>query len=179
MGAHGLANGLDSVLDAAGVLIKRGVERVKFVLIGDGSQKHRLQHRSDREGLSNVLFLDPMPKLKLAEVIGSVDCGMQILANVPAFYFGTSPNKFFDYISAGRPVLMNYPGWLADLVTAHNCRIAVPPNNKEAFADALSRLSESPQLCQEMGRNARGLAEARFSRMQLAGRWLACLGEAI
>jgi len=108
-GAHGTANGLDAVLNAASALKKRGEMRIKLVLIGDGKLKPALRERAERENLGNVVFLDLMPKKRLAKLLGSVDCGMQILANVPAFYFGTSPNKFFDYISAGRPVLINCP----------------------------------------------------------------------
>jgi glycosyltransferase involved in cell wall biosynthesis len=170
-GAHGLANGLNALLDAAAVLRQRGAARIKLVLIGDGNQKQRLQDRAVQEKLDNVLFHDLLPKIRLAEVTGSIGCGLQILANVPAFYQGTSPNKFFDYISAGRPVLINYPGWMADLVTKHHCGIAVPPDDPVAFADALMRLSESPALCLEMGRNARRLAESDFARDQLACKW--------
>ena len=51
--------------------------------------------------------------------------GMQILANVPAFYFGTSPNKFFDYLASGLPVLNNYPGWLAEMINEYECGYAI------------------------------------------------------
>ena len=54
-----------------------------------------------------------MPKTELNKLVASADVGLMVLANVPAFYYGTSPNKFFDYISSGLPVLNNYPGWLA------------------------------------------------------------------
>ena len=60
-----------------------------------------------------------------------------ILANVPAFYFGTSPNKFCDYIASGLPVVINYPGWLAQIIRENECGIYVPPEDPEKFADAL------------------------------------------
>jgi len=59
--------------------------------------------------------------------------GLQILDNVPAFYDGTSPNKCFDYLAAGLPMLINYPGWLADLVQECQCGYAVPPESPQAF----------------------------------------------
>jgi glycosyltransferase involved in cell wall biosynthesis len=93
---------------------------------------------------------------------------MMILANVPAFYYGTSPNKFFDYIAAGLPVLNNYPGWLADLISEHACGLAVPPDNPELFADALVKLADSPDLRDRMGKKSRALAEAEFDRKKLA-----------
>lgn len=171
-GAHGIANGLDAVLDAAIVLQKRGTRGIKILLIGDGNQKAALRDRAMRESLENVVFHNLLPKRRLAEVIGAVDCGMQILANIPAFYFGTSPNKFFDYIAAGRPVLINYPGWLAKLVTDHECGIATPPDDPNSFADALERMANSPELCMIMGQKSRQLAETEFARSTLAKQWV-------
>jgi glycosyltransferase involved in cell wall biosynthesis len=99
------------------------------------------------------------------------DVGMMILDDVPAFYYGTSPNKFFDYIAAGLPVLNNYPGWLADMIGAHECGIAVPPRDPQAFADALQRFADNPVERRRMGANARKLAESRFGRRTLAGQF--------
>jgi glycosyltransferase involved in cell wall biosynthesis len=91
-----------------------------------------------------------------------------ILANVPAFYYGTSPNKFFDYIASGLPVLNNYPGWLADIIRENDCGIAVSPADPEAFANALVTLRDNPDRRNRMGANARALAESSFNRENLA-----------
>ena len=69
--------------------------------------------------------VDAVGKMRLAGLMVATDIGLQILDNVPAFYQGTSPNKFFDYIAAGLPVLINYPGWLADLVGRHGHQVLV------------------------------------------------------
>jgi glycosyltransferase involved in cell wall biosynthesis len=87
-----------------------------------------------------------------------------ILANRPAFYYGTSPNKFFDYIASGLPVLNNYPGWLAGMIDSHRCGIVVPPDDPRAFADAVVWLRDHPEELPAMGRRARNLAETEFSR---------------
>lgn len=97
-----------------------------------------------------------------------VDVGLMVLANVPAFYYGTSPNKFFDYLAAGLPVICNYPGWIADLITQHGCGIAVPPNDRAAFADALLCLRSDTTSRHSLGRGARVLAESMFDRSRLA-----------
>jgi glycosyltransferase involved in cell wall biosynthesis len=174
-GAHGLANGLNAVLDAASVLQKRARVDIKFVFIGDGKLKPALRERAQREKLENCLFFDPMPKRKLTDVLACADLGLMILANVPAFYYGTSPNKFFDYLASGLPVLNNYPGWLSELITTHQCGVAVSPDNPEAFADALERLADNPELREKMRKNARALAEADFSRDQLVERFVSWL----
>ena len=98
-----------------------------------------------------------------------------VLKNIPAFYRGTSPNKFFDYIAAGIPVVNNYPGWLAGLITEHQAGIAVPPDNPVAFADALQRLAADPAACRTMGAAARMLAEKEFARPLLAARFVGTL----
>jgi glycosyltransferase involved in cell wall biosynthesis len=162
-GAHGIANGLDAVLDAAKVLKQRGRNDIKLLLIGDGSRKPALMKRAAAEGLDNVIFAKPVPKGELSRLMASADLGMQILLDVPAFYYGTSPNKFFDYLSAGLPILNNYPGWLAELITQERCGYAVPPRDPARFADALEHAADNRNELAAMRAGSRRLA-ARFDR---------------
>ncbi|WP_372741149.1 glycosyltransferase family 4 protein [Neptunomonas sp.] len=172
-GTHGLANGLDAALDAAVELKKRGRKDIKIVLVGQGKLKEKLQQRADIELLDNVLFYPPVNKKKLAELMAAADIGLQLLANVPAFYFGTSPNKFFDYISAGLPVLNNYPGWLSEMIIDNHIGYSVPPEDASAFADALEHAADNRALLPMMGRNAQALAKKEFDRHLLADQWVA------
>ena len=94
-----------------------------------------------------------MPKSDLAS-LNRANIGMQILANVPAFYFGTSPNKFFDYLASGLTVLNNYPGWLADMINEYECGYSISPNDPKAFANALIDASENPQKLLAMSQNS-------------------------
>lgn len=167
-GTHGLANGLNAVLDAAVELKKRQRTDIKLVLVGDGMRKKALLERAVELQLDNVIFHDPVNKAKLAGLMASADIGLQILANVPAFYYGTSPNKFFDYISAGLPVLNNYPGWLAELITKEQCGFAVPPEKPQAFADALEQAANQRERLIEMGRNGQQVAREQFNRSILS-----------
>lgn len=171
-GTHGIANGLDAVLDAAKELKRRGRDDIKLALVGDGRLKPDLQKRAAAEDLTNVIFVDPVDKARLAELMAAADIGLQILANIPAFYFGTSPNKFFDYIAAGLPVLNNYPGWLAGEITENKCGFAVPPDNPAAFADALELATNDRAALVKMGKNSRKLAEASYSRNLLGRRFV-------
>jgi glycosyltransferase involved in cell wall biosynthesis len=170
-GTHGMANGLDAVLDAASELKRRERGDIKLLLIGQGKLKEKLRQRADREGLDNVIFHDPVGKARLAGLMARTDVGLQILANVPAFYYGTSPNKFFDYIAAGLPVLNNYPGWLGDQIAANECGFAVPPDNAAAFADALEKAADNREALKAMGQRGRALAEREFDRAKLAAKW--------
>jgi glycosyltransferase involved in cell wall biosynthesis len=171
-GTHGMANGLDAVLNVSAILKQRQRQDIKIVLIGQGKLKPALQARAQAEGLDNIIFHPPVDKQTLAGLMASTDIGLQILANVPAFYYGTSPNKFFDYIAAGLPVLNNYPGWLADMITEHQCGFAVPPDNAESFADALEKAAAQRDLLKIMGANARQLAETQFDREQLSNQFV-------
>lgn len=171
-GTHGQANGLDAVLNTAAELQNRGRSDIKFVLIGDGKLKPALKQRAQDENLKNVIFLAPVPKAKLSELMVGADLGLQCLANIPAFYYGTSPNKFFDYIAAGLPVLNNYPGWLADMITEHHCGFVVPPDDHICFADTLELAAKNRADLPAKGQNARALAKAEFDRTQLSQTWV-------
>ncbi len=168
-GAHGIANGLDAALDAARVLVNKGYgERIKLVFVGDGMQKDKLMKRAKAEQLHNCVFLDPVSKQHLLTYLHAADVGLMLLANIKAFYYGTSPNKFFDYISIGIPILNNYPGWLAGMIQENNCGAVVPPNDAEAFANALIEMYHNKAQLPQMGENARKLAEREFDRKKLA-----------
>lgn len=174
-GTHGMANGLEAVLDAAAELRRRGRDDIKLVLVGDGMRKPCLVARAQAEGLHNVIFHDPVNKRRLAGLMASADVGLQVLANVPAFYYGTSPNKFFDYIAAGLPVLINYPGWLAELIRDNGCGYAVPPEDAAAFADALAQAADHRAELPAMGERGRALARREYNRDLLAARFVTWL----
>lgn len=171
-GAHGIANGLDAVLDVAKVLTERRRSDIRLVFIGDGKLKPALVARAEREGLVNCLFIDSVSKLKLTAYLRGADAGLMLLANVPAFYYGTSPNKFFDYIAIGLPVLNNYPGWLAGMIKDNNCGLAIEPDNPIAFADALEKMADNPLLRKEMSSNARNFAVKEFDRAKLGNNFV-------
>lgn len=177
-GTHGIANGLDAVLDAAAILKTQGHTNIKIILVGKGKLKPHLIDRATREGLTNVLFLDSVSKLELSGLMAGADLGLQVLANIPAFYYGTSPNKFFDYLSSGLPILTNYPGWVADLINKHKCGFAVDPQNPEAFADALCNAANRQKDLAEMGRNSLELAKLHFARDDMATNFVSWLEDA-
>jgi len=172
-GAHGVANGLDAVLDVAQELLEFGESKIEFQFIGDGKLKPALKNRAKEEGLNNCRFLDPMPKHELFQYLREeADIGLMVLDNVPAFYNGTSPNKFFDYISLGLPVINNYPGWLADLILKNDCGRVVNPGDTVSFAKALMELGNDPDLRSELGERGRILSEKVYSRNILSKKFV-------
>ena len=167
-GSHGIANGLKAVLLGAQELKRQGFKKVKIVFIGDGKLKPELIKYTQNNGLDNCIFLDPVSKIELVKYLKSADIGLMILDNIPAFYYGTSPNKFFDYIAASLPVLVNYPGWLADLINEFDIGVSVEPNNAGSFANTLVKLSTENSTISIQGMNALSLAKHRFDRAKLA-----------
>ena len=167
-GTMGEANGLNFVLDAATELKHRQVADVVFVLHGDGKERQMLESRCAAEGLSNVIFSDLVAgKGAIAQLAAAANVCMTIYKNLPILYT-CSPNKMFDSLAAGKPVLVNMPGWLQKLVEQNDAGVFVEPDNPIDFADKVLFLRDNPELCTEYGRNARQLAEDQFARQKLA-----------
>ena len=171
-GTHGYANGLSSIIETALELNERNETRIKFVLIGDGANKRKLMEIAKEHKLENIVFHPPVNKKQLFKLFASADLGMQILANNPSFYFGTSPNKFFDYIAAGLPVITNYPGWISDLIAEYHCGFTVEPENPHAFADKLQEISRKRKQLAKMRENSKLLAIQKFNREKLSLKFL-------
>lgn len=168
-GAMGLANGLEYVVEAARVLARRGNRRIVIVLHGGGGRRARLEKLVRDCGLDNVVFSDPVPdKADVARIAAASDVCMTIYRACREQSW--SPNKMFDSLAAGKPVVVNVPGWLKETVEGNACGVFVDPAEAESLAEALENLAANPQLCRTMGANARALAERQFDRRKLAGR---------
>ena len=166
-GAHGPANGLDLVVDAASELARSGDE-IDVVLVGDGIEKRRLVGRATALGLRNLRFLDPIPKSEVPELLRAADGGLHCLADVELFRSGVSPNKLYDYMAAGLPVLTNTGGDTAAMVEAAGSGVTVAPGEIAEGARALAR-SSAAQL-EAMGRSGRAFMEANRSRRAMVER---------
>lgn len=172
-GAMGRANGLDYVVDAAHRLEQRGRRDIAIVLIGDGAERLRLRARVEALHLTNVIFQDSLPRAEIAKAVAGAQVCLTIFR--PSLSNAWSPNKFFDSLAAGRPVLINVPGWLGDTITENQAGLCLDAQEPTALADALEQLTDGPDACQCMGRNARALAERKFDRMKLAAQFEAVL----
>jgi len=135
-GAHGVANALDSLLDAAALL--RG-EPFEFVLVGDGAERERLRRRVEEEGLSNVRLFAPIPKRQIPSLLGQLDVAYIGLQHVPIFRFGIAPNKLMDYMMAGCAVLCAIEAG-NDPVGESGCGVTVRAESAPAIAAGLRRL---------------------------------------
>ncbi len=177
-GGMGIANGLQYVVDAAKILRDRHQNHITLVLHGDGGQRAALEDRVGHEGLTNVVFSDPVPdKAIVAQLVAACDVCLTIYRATREHTW--SPNKMFDALAAGKPVVVNVPGWLRETIESNGCGYGVDPRRPEELADRLEQMADDPDECKRMGRNSRALAEREFAREKLAGKLETVLSAAI
>ena len=168
-GAMGVANGVYQLADAAAALKRAGETGIAIVAVGSGSERPALERRVRDEGLDNLLLLPSVAREEMPGVVGAADVTLTVFAPNPILELN-SPNKFFDSLAAGRPVVVNVNGWLRRLVEENDAGVYVPAGDGEALATALMTLSRTSDRLGAMGRNARALATREFARDLLADR---------
>jgi len=171
-GAHGMSNDLGVVLDAADHL--KSNTSIKIVLLGSGKEKPQLMEQAQKRGLTNLLFLPPVPKDQMGTALAAADACLAILKPIE-MYKTTYPNKVFDYMAAGRPVILAIDGVIREVVEESQAGIAVPPGDPAALAEAIRECAANPQKCRTMGMNGREAIETHFSRSELAEKFTALL----
>lgn len=164
-GAHGISNDLGVVLHAAQMLADR--PEIAIVLLGDGKEKPALVAQAAELGLSNVHFVPPLPKSGMGAALAAADACIAILKPVP-MYATVYPNKVFDYMAAGRPVILAMEGVIRQVIEACEGGVYVPPGDAAALAQAVRKLADEREWGRSLGRNARQHVQAHFDRAALA-----------
>jgi len=168
-GAHGPANGLDVILEAAEQL--KSVSGLQFVLVGDGTLKTELQTRAKKMDLTNVRFLSPVPKYEIPDLLLAADAAIISLTDSGVFGYAVSPNKLFDYLAAFKPVLCTVPGAVGRMVQENRCGYTSPPEDSHALAANVRKLLSLPaRSLEKMGTNGNSLIRNKYSRKELAGK---------
>lgn len=168
VGAHGVANHLQQVLDTAELL--RGTN-VVFLLIGDGMKKKELITEAQNRSLTNVRFIDSVPKREVFQYILASDLGASVLKKVDTFKTVYS-NKTFDYFSCKKPVLMAIDGVSRALVETAEAGTYVEPENPTDFAQKIRWYLANPDLLKKQGENGYRYAREHFDREKLALQYL-------
>lgn len=163
-GAHGLSNDLQVALQAAWQL---RADRIKFVFVGDGKEKRTLRRTARAMGLENVRFLAPVPKVEMANMLARANAGLAILKPLEG-YKTTYPNKVFDYMAAGLPVVLGIDGVIREVVEGAGAGVFAQPGDPLALAEAIRSLAADSDGAAEMGRRGRAHVEQHFSRRKLA-----------
>ncbi|MBQ6343949.1 MAG: glycosyltransferase family 4 protein [Anaerolineaceae bacterium] len=164
-GAHGPANDLETVLNAADLLRER--RDIRFVFVGSGKDKPRLEAIKAEKGLDNVLFVPPVSKDHIASVMAAEDAGLAILKDLDMFKT-TYPNKVFDIMACGDPVICQIDGVIREVVEENHGGVFVKPGDPKALAEAVLKLSGDPESCRKMGENGRKAIIEKFNRDKAA-----------
>lgn len=168
VGAHGVANDLIQLIDAAEML-KDTVAH--FVLVGDGMQKEMLKEQVKNRALSNVQFLDSMPKKEIFKFIMASDVGVSILKKVDTFKTIYS-NKTFDYLACKRPVLMCIDGVSRELIEVSNGGVYAEPEDVNDIVTKIQAYIQKPEICLEHGKTGYTYVKECFNRNKLANSYL-------
>ncbi|WP_395655400.1 glycosyltransferase family 4 protein [Flavobacterium sp.] len=168
VGAHGVANHLEQILDAA-LLLKD--TNVIFLLIGQGMEKPRLKEYAELKQIRNVKFLDPVPKKEVFKYILASDMGASVLKNVETFKTVYS-NKTFDYLACKKPIFMAIDGISRELIEQADAGIFVEPENSKDFSEKIRLYLEKPNEIIRQGENGYQYAKNNFDRIKLAQNYI-------
>lgn len=169
-GALGQVNAVDELVELAFLAQNRG-KSWNFLIMGEGSEKSALIEKSRKLNLKNIHFLPFGPKQQVNEVLNLADWAWISFAHFPVLKTN-SPNKFFDALAAGKPILVNHKGWVHELVKTHQIGISFLPGKWEGAFAKLENLEKESEKLLEIGKRSRLLAEQVFSKDQAVARLL-------
>jgi len=176
VGTIGMSCGLDVVARAARLLRERGRRDVRFLLVGDGAIRERLEREAREAGLDEVVFTGRLAKARMPEVLAAADACLVHLARRELFET-VMPSKIFEAAAMARPIVIGVGGHAKELVTAAGAGIAIEPENERELVDAVLRLADDPALARRLGEAGRTGIAARFDYDALAARYAELLGK--
>lgn len=176
-GAHGWLNGLDYLIEAAEHL--KNEKDIQIVLLGDGAEKPHLIVKAEHRGLvpHPLLFLPAVPRRKIPGILKACDAMLMINQNRPGVK-DLMPNKFFDYLASGRPIVVNVKAELTEWILRYRCGVLSNPTDPGDLARILRSLKNDPENARRMGHRGLQLAMERFDRAKLHPEWETILYQA-
>ncbi|MDK1028487.1 MAG: glycosyltransferase, partial [Anaerolineae bacterium] len=150
----------------------------QIVLLGDGKEKSNLKAMADGMDLTNVTFVASIPKSEMPAALAAADACIAILKPLEE-YKTTYPNKVFDYMAAGRPIVLAIDGVIREMVEAADCGIFAEPGNSFALAESIMKMVANRESARKMGLKGRAYLESHFSRAVIGGKLVKLLEEMI
>ena len=147
------------------LLLEKFNKDIYIVLVGDGQLRDFIKSKS--KNIENLIVLDPLPKIELINIIKNAFISIIPLDNIPILST-SSPNKLFESMAAGIPVIQTTEGWISELLYENNCGITVSPDDEMELFENLIFLSENKKLRLKMGQNAKNYAIKYFDKNYLA-----------
>jgi len=172
-GAHGRANAVGQLVDAAALLADR--PEILLASVGDGPERAAQEARARALGLRNIVFHGAQPKERMPALVNACDVGAAVLQDNPTFRT-VYPNKVFDYMACEKPTLLAIDGVARQLVCDEaRAGVFARPEDPAALAAAIRALADDPAGRAEMGRRGRAWVVANASRQALSERYLGAL----
>jgi glycosyltransferase involved in cell wall biosynthesis len=177
-GTFGPTNGVGYMVGVAKELAVLNSD-IRILLVGDGAEKQKIADAANKAGMLGVnLFIEEkLPKREIPALLSAATMASALFIDLPEMR-ANSANKFFDALASGTPVLLNYGGWMHDLVKTHACGLALWQKRPEEVAEELERKMHDEEWLSNAGRSARELAEECFDRDKLAGQLISVLQSA-
>jgi glycosyltransferase involved in cell wall biosynthesis len=177
-GTLGVINGVSYFVDLAFEASKLSSD-VCFVIIGGGKEWDLVNARAIELGVLNKsLFMYPsIPKTDLLSAFAAASISTSLFVDLKPME-ANSANKFFDSLASGTAVAINYGGWQVPVLESYQAGLQLSRNVSSAALQIIDLLNNETKL-EEMGRNARRLAEEQFSRDVLASRLERCLTDVV
>jgi len=173
IGTMGMAHGLETLLDSATTLQEQQPD-VLFVLIGEGSEKGRIQSLARSQGLNNVRILDQQPREKIPAFISASDACLVLLRKTDIFKT-VIPTKMLEFMSCARPVILGVEGQARAIIEGANAGIAIEPENNGALVEAIHSLKANPEKAWDFGQKGREYILQHFSRSRTAQKYIQIL----
>lgn len=168
-GSMGICNGLSYITDAAKLAHEQGFDDLNFIFLGDGATEPLLKKFVNDHKLPNVQFLGNHKMEVVSEIVNCCDASITSFSNIPILATN-SPNKLFDSLSAGKPVIVNSAGWTKDMVEKDNCGFYVDPTNPQILIDKLNMVKNDKTMLSEWGINARNLSLNVYDKQILSAK---------
>lgn len=170
-GNIGRVNNSIFLFEVAKYLLKKGRKDIQFLLIGDGPLKQTLIESAEHEAISNFKILDLMPKESLVAYLQGAVASVVPLENKPILDT-SSPNKLFESLAAGIPVIQTTQGWIKDLLDEEQVGFTIKAGDIEMFADLLIDIFDGRIDMESMKERALILASKLFDKNVLADKML-------
>jgi len=174
VGTHGMAHGLDTILDAAELL--KGEPRFAFLMAGGGAEEARLRASRDARGLDNVVMLGQRPKAEMPGLWSATDASLILLKRSDTFKT-VYPSKMSEAMAMQCPIVLGVEGEAKEVLEAAGAGIAITPEDAPQLAAAMRRLAGDAELAASYGRAGRAYADLNLDRAKVAARFLALLQE--
>ena len=172
VGTHGMAHGLDTILEAADRL--RDNPRIVFLLVGDGAERARIEAKARTMNLPNVVMLGQQPKAMMPAIWSVSDVSLVLLRKLDLFKT-VIPSKIFESMAMKRPIILGVEGESREIIEEGSAGLCIEPENAGELAAALLRLAGDPQEYARMQESGYRFVCEQFDRTVSARRYLGVL----